>query len=105
MSSSPEQNAPLSPTEVNAILGLEDASVTPPVPPLFRPKRAGEPQFELDSRRDTALANALYAEARRMKAILDRAPLGPRERAEADAAHEFFVKALLDFLRLAGTQE
>ena len=102
MPSSPDNNSPLSPSEVNALLGLEDPT-TPAPPPLFRPKRAGEPQFELESRRDTALANALYAEARRMKTLLDRAPLGPRERSEAESAHDYFMKALLDFLRLAGT--
>ena len=107
MSSSPENHTPLSPTEVNAILGLDDGAPadTVPPPPLFRPKRAGEPQFELESRRDTALANALYSEARRMKALLDAAPLGPRQRREAEVAHEYFVRALLDFLRYAGTSE
>ena len=106
MSSSPENHSPLSPTEVNAILGLDDGAPADAVPPpLFRPKRAGEPQFELESRRDTALANALYSEARRMKALLDAAPLGPRQRREAEVAHEYFVRALLDFLRYAGTSE
>ena len=44
MPSSPDNNSPLSPSEVNALLGLEDPT-TPAPPPLFRPKRAGEPQF------------------------------------------------------------
>ena len=105
MANSPEKT-PLSPIEVNAILGLEDgdAAAAPP-PPMFLPARAGEPQFELESRRDTALANALFAEARRMKRILDDAALSARERDAANASHAVFMRALLDFLRYAGTGE
>ena len=105
MSSSPDRNAALTPTELNAILGLDDAPVSPAVAPMFRPRRAGEPAFELESRRDTALANALYAEARRMKSILDRAQLSERDRRAAEESHESFMRALLDFLRIAGTDD
>ena len=104
MANSPEKT-PLSPIEVNAILGFEDdaPAATPHSP--FLPARAGEPQFELDSRRDTALANALFGEARRMKRILDDAALSAREREAANESHASFMRALLDFLRYAGTSE
>ena len=105
MSSSPDKNAALTPMELNAILGLEDAPVAPVVAPMFRPRRAGEPAFELESRRDTALANALYAEARRMKTILDRAAMPERDRLAAEESHALFMRALLDFLRYAGTDD
>ena len=105
MSSSPDRNAALTPTELNAILGLDDAPVSPAVAPMFRPRRAGEPSFELDSRRDTALANALYAEARRMKSILDRAHMSERDRHAAEESHAMFMRSLLDFLRYAGTED
>lgn len=105
MSSSPDRNAALTPMELNAILGLEEAPATPVVAPMFRPRRAGEPAFELESRRDTALANALYAEARRMKTILDRAVMSERDRAAAEESHALFMRALLDFLRYAGTDD
>ena len=105
MSSSPDRNAALTPTELNAILGLDDAPASPAVAPVFRPRRAGEPAFELESRRDTALANALYAEAKRMKAILDRAALTERERCAAEESHAMFMRALLEFLRFAGTDD
>ena len=104
MANSPEKT-PLSPIEVNAILGLEDGEPAAAPQPMFRPARAGEPQFELESRRDTALANALFGEARNMKRILDDAALTARERETANASHATFMRALLEFLRHVGTEE
>src|SRR3954470_6711104 len=103
MANSPEKT-PLSPIEINAILGLADAEPAAP-PPMFIPERAGDPSFELESRRDTALANALLDEARRMKRILDDAALTAREREAANHSHAAFMRSLLEFLRHVGTKE
>ena len=105
MASSPDRHSALTPTELNAILGLDDAPAPTSVAPMFRPRRAGEPAFELESRRDTVLANTLHAEAKRMKAILDRADMSERDRRAAEESHATFMRALLDFLRLAGTDD
>ncbi len=118
MSNRPEHVLPLTPDQVAAILasapgegggglpcaGPRDDAVAPSLPRSpWTPTRAGDPEFEARSRRDTALANELLDRLREVRGILNAAPLPTGEADRARDAMARFEAALMDMLRYHGT--
>jgi hypothetical protein len=98
---------PLTPDQVAAILapgpGCGEARPQSGTPLSWTPARAGDPEFEARSRRDTALANELLRALREARAVVEGAPLAADEAAQAAAAMDRFERALFELLRFHGT--
>ena len=107
MSHRPESVPPLTVDQVAALLAStapDAADVERPIPRSpWTPARAGEPEFEARSRRDTLLANELLDRVREVRGILAAAPLPESEAERASGAMARFERALLELLRHHGT--
>ena len=103
----PESVPPLTPDQVAALLASAAPSEAPEpraaTPSPWTPARAGDPEFEARSRRDTALANELLGCVREVRDLLAAAPLPASTAERAGDAMQRFEHALLELLRYHGT--